>query len=45
LQKIFENAQSKADEVEKRMAGYTSQLESRIAQLPKELEVTEILIR
>ena len=29
---------SKADEVEKRMAGYTSQLESRIAQLPKELQ-------
>jgi hypothetical protein len=38
LQKILENALSKADEVEKRMAAYTSRLESRIAQLPKELE-------
>ena len=38
LQKILENALSKADEVEKRTAAYTSRLESRIAQLPKELE-------
>ena len=38
LQKILENALSKADEVEKRLAAYRSQLESRIAQLPKELE-------
>jgi len=38
LQKILENALSMADEVEKRMAAYTSRLESRIAQLPKELE-------
>jgi hypothetical protein len=38
LQKILENALSKADEVEKRLAAYTSRLESRIAQLPKELE-------
>ena len=38
LQKILENALTKAGEVEKRMAAYTSRLESRIAQLPKELE-------
>ena len=38
LQKILENALSKAGEVEKRMAAYSSRLESRIAQLPKELE-------
>ena len=38
MRKILESAVSKADEVEKRMARYTSQLESRIAQLPKELE-------
>jgi hypothetical protein len=38
LQRILENAASKADEVENRMAAYTSRLESRIAQLPKELE-------
>ena len=38
LQKILENALSKAGEVERRMAAYTSRLESRIAQLPKELE-------
>jgi hypothetical protein len=38
LQRILENPVSKADEVEKRMAAYTSRLESRIAQLPKELE-------
>jgi hypothetical protein len=38
LQKMLENAHSKADEVEKRLAAYMSRLESRIAQLPKELE-------
>jgi hypothetical protein len=38
LRKILERALSQADEVEKRIARYTSQLESRIAQLPKELE-------
>ncbi len=38
LQKILENALSKADEVEKRMAAHTSRLGSRISQLPKELE-------
>jgi hypothetical protein len=38
LQKIPENALSKADEVEKRVAAYTSRIESRVAQLPKELE-------
>ncbi len=38
LEKILENVLSKADEVEKRMAAYTSRLESRIAQWPKELE-------
>jgi hypothetical protein len=38
LQKILENALSKADEVEKRVAAYTSRIESRVAQLPKELE-------
>lgn len=38
LQKILESTLSKADEVEKRMAAYTSRLESRITQLPKELE-------
>jgi hypothetical protein len=38
LQKILENALSKAGDVEKRMAAYSSRLESRIAQLPKELE-------
>src|ERR1700683_2957826 len=37
-QKILENALSKADEVEKRMAAYTSRIELRVAQLPKELE-------
>jgi hypothetical protein len=37
LRRILESAVSKADEVQKRMAGYTSQLESRIAQLAKEL--------
>ena len=38
LQKILENALSKADEIEKRMAAYTSRIELRVAQLPKELE-------
>jgi hypothetical protein len=38
LRKILESAASKADEIEKRMAGYTLRLESRIAQLPKELQ-------
>jgi hypothetical protein len=38
LQKILENALSKAGEVEKRMAAYSSRPESRIAQLPRELE-------
>jgi len=38
LQKILENALSKAGEVENRLTAYTSRLESRIAQLPKELE-------
>jgi hypothetical protein len=38
LQKILESALSKADEVEKRTAAYISRLESRLAQLPKELE-------
>ncbi len=38
LRKILESAVSKADEIEKRMAGYTLRLESRIAQLPKELQ-------
>jgi hypothetical protein len=38
LQKILENALSKADEVEKRMAAYMSRIESSVAQLPKELE-------
>jgi hypothetical protein len=38
LQKLLENAASKAGEVEKRMAAYSSRLKSRIAQLPKELE-------
>jgi hypothetical protein len=38
LRKILESAVFKAYEIEKRMAGYTLQLESRISQLPKELE-------
>ena len=38
LQKILENSASQANVVEKRMAGYASHLESRLAQLPKELE-------
>jgi hypothetical protein len=38
LRKILESAASQANAVEKRMAGYASHLESRLAQLPKELE-------
>ena len=38
LRKILESAVSKADEIEKRTAEYTSRLESRIAQLPKEMQ-------
>jgi hypothetical protein len=38
LRKILENSASQANAVEKRMAGYVSHLESRLAQLPKELE-------
>jgi hypothetical protein len=38
LWKILESAASRANAVEKRMAGYASHLESRLAQLPKELE-------
>jgi hypothetical protein len=38
LRKILESAVSKADEIEKRMDGYTLRLESRIAQLPKEMQ-------
>jgi hypothetical protein len=38
LQKILESSASQANAVEKRMAGYASRLESRLAQLPKELE-------
>jgi hypothetical protein len=38
LRKILESAASQAHGVEKRIAGYASQLESRIAQLPKELQ-------
>jgi hypothetical protein len=38
LQKILESGASQANKVEKRMARYTSHLDSRIAQLPKELE-------
>ena len=38
LRKILENSASQASAVEKRMAGYASHLESRLAQLPKELE-------
>ncbi len=38
LRKILESALSQADKVEKRIAGYILQLESRIAQLPKELQ-------
>ena len=38
LQNILETSASQASAVEKRMEAYTSRLESRIAQLPKELE-------
>jgi hypothetical protein len=38
LMKILESSASQADVVEKRMAGYASHLETRLAQLPKELE-------
>jgi len=38
LQKILESSASQANVVEKRIAGYASYLESRLAQLPKELE-------
>jgi hypothetical protein len=38
LHEILENALSEAAEVAKRMAAYTSRIESRLAQLPKELE-------
>ena len=38
LWKILESAASQANAVDKRMAGYASHLESRLAQLPKELE-------
>jgi hypothetical protein len=38
LRKILERSASQATAVEKRMAGYASHLESRLAQLPKELE-------
>jgi hypothetical protein len=38
LRRILESAASKAYEIDKRMAGYASQLESRIAQLPKEVQ-------
>ena len=38
LQKILESSASQANVVEKRMAGYALQLETRLAQLPKELE-------
>ena len=38
LQKVLESSASQANAVEKRMAGYASHLESRLAQLPKELE-------
>jgi len=38
LQKVLESSASQADVIEKRMAGYASHLETRLAQLPKELE-------
>jgi hypothetical protein len=38
LRKILESSASQANAVERRMAGYASHLESRVAQLPKELE-------
>ncbi len=39
LQKILESSASQANVIEKRMAGSTSHLETRLAQLPKELEI------
>ena len=38
LQKVLETSASQASAVEKRMEGYTTRLESRLTQLPKELE-------
>ena len=38
LRKILESSASQANAVERRVAGYASHLESRLAQLPKELE-------
>src|SRR4029077_8459976 len=38
FQKILETSASQASAVEKRMEAYTSRLELRLAQLPKELE-------
>jgi hypothetical protein len=38
LRKILESSASQATAVEKRMARYASQLESRLSQLPKELQ-------
>lgn len=38
LRKILESSASQASEVEKRMEAYTTRLESRLTQLPKELE-------
>lgn len=38
FQKILETSASQASAVEKRMEAYTARLESRLAQLPKELE-------
>jgi hypothetical protein len=38
LRKILESSASQASAVEKRMEAYTSRLESRLTQLPKELE-------
>jgi hypothetical protein len=38
LRKILESSASQASEVERRMEAYTTRLESRLTQLPKELE-------
>ena len=38
LRKILESSASQASEVENRMESYTTRLESRLTQLPKELE-------
>src|ERR1700721_298713 len=38
LQKILETSATQASVVEKRMESYTTRLESRLTQLPKELE-------